>query len=40
MVMLRNQRGFTLWEIINLLGLIGLVVLVVYLLRHCNWFSF
>lgn len=38
--MRNNQRGFTLWEIINLLGLIGLVVLVVYLLRHCNWFSF
>lgn len=35
-----NQRGFTLWEVINLLGLIGLVVLVIFLVRHCNWFSF
>jgi hypothetical protein len=37
---MKNQRGFTLWEVINLLGLIGLVVLVIFLVRHCNWFSF
>jgi Tfp pilus assembly protein PilE len=37
---MKNQRGFTLWEVINLLVLVGLVVLVVYLFRHCNWFSF
>lgn len=37
---MKNQHGFTVAEILDVVICVGMLALAIFLIKHCNWFLF